>query len=190
MYEIMEKARSSSKQASGQQTVELACVLVILVIVLVPLINVGIIPLRYELARRAVGAMARKLSVSDRFSNATKEAQEGSELRDALNRIGGVHVVSVDLVLSITSQKATNQQKSVSRSGRIPIDWLPDGSQSPCNYFLHLKVHTNIDPLVTSKLAGQSIPAFNQSLPLNIEEVAHWENLGRDPVTGEFYVNE
>jgi hypothetical protein len=190
MCENMQRVRSSPKRACGQQTVELACVLVILVVVLVPLINIGIIPLRFELARRAVGAIARKLSVSDKFSDAIKDVQEGSELSNALNGIGGVHLNSVDLVLSIISQKASGQEKTVDHPGEIPADWLPDGSQSPCNYFLHLKVHTDINPLMTSKLAGQSVPGLNKSLSLTIEEVAHWENLGRDPATGEFYVNE
>lgn len=186
----MQKVRSSPNCASGQQTVELACVLVILVVALVPLISIGIIPLRFELARRAVGATARKLSVCDRFSDAIKEIQTGSELSDALAHIGGVHLTSADLVLSIISQRSADHEKTVEQPGRIATDWLPDGAQAPCNYFLHLKVHTDIDPLITSKLAGQSVPGLNKSLSLTIEEVAHWENLGRDPVTGEFFVNE
>jgi hypothetical protein len=186
----MKTAHSSTRNTSGQNTLELAGVLAMLVVAIVPIISLGIIPLRFELARRAVGVVVHKLSLCDKFSDAVHDAEKGDDIKNALKGIGGVHLLSTELVLSITSQKLANQGKTVDRQGRIPVDWLPDGRLSPCTYFLHLKVHTTVDPLITATVAGQSIPGVNKALSLTVEEVAHWENLGRDPATSEFYVNE
>ncbi|HEY9774684.1 MAG TPA: hypothetical protein V6C81_13065 [Planktothrix sp.] len=184
----MHKKRSQSQQ--GQQIVEIAAVLLILVLILVPVISIGVVPLRFELARRGVNAVVHKLAVNDKFSDAVVELQKEQELPSALASIGGVRIRSTVLSMQVTSQKANNLSASVTRPGELAAAWLPDGANAPCDYFLHLKVQTDIDPLITAKVAGQSAAGLNAPITMTIEEMAHWESLGRDPASGKFYLAE
>lgn len=171
--------------------VEFAYVIAMLMLFFViPSINIGAIPLRFFFAQRVVTKFVHRLSLSERLSDAFTAGTGDSELSNALSKLGGVDLLSSELTLSIAGSKSPEQEKIVDCVGKIPPEWLPNGANGPYSYFLHLKVRTNIYPLLVKSIAGKSIPALNGPLPLTIEEVAHWENLGRDPASGEFYVNE
>lgn len=181
----------SRRNRHGQQASEFAGALVILLVfIAVPMVDLGIIPVRLGLAQALVGNEVRKLALEEKTSRAFKSVEEGHELKDALKALGGVELKSLELALAIESSRSDSSRKIVTRPGSIPADWLPDGAHCPCNYMLNLKVEADVHPLVTAPLPGQSIPGLTGPVRAAFVEVSHWENLGRDPSSGEFFVNE
>lgn len=170
---------------------EFAGALAILVVcVIVPLINLSIIPIRYGMAQNILNSRVHKLALSERYSDALSTGNGGVGWREALSKLNGISVKSSAVTLCISSSNAKDRILSVTRAGEIPPDWLPNGVMAPCDYFLTLKVETEIDPLITAPIWGRKIGGINGPLFFTIEQTAHWENLGRDPSTGNFFVDE
>ncbi len=179
------------RNQAGQQASEFAGALVILLVfVAVPLVDLGIIPVRLGLAQSLVSNSVRKLALSEKASQAFRGVEENRELSDALRSLGGVELRSLRLVLSIESSKSDSTKKLIEKPGTIPVDWLPDGANCPCNYMLKLQADADVFPLVIAPLPGQKVPGLTGPVPSTFVEVSHWENLGRDPTTGEYFVNE
>jgi hypothetical protein len=55
---------------------------------------------------------------------------------------------------------------------------------------LDLKVFVEIHPLLTVSCWQAKVPGLTGPIPLQFREVAAWENLSRDPLSGEFFVNQ
>jgi hypothetical protein len=183
--------RNFKSRRVGQQIPEFAAVLVLLILcVLVPLINLAVVPIRYALGGRLVSAALHKLCMSDKLSDALANDRIQASLSKSLLEVGGISLVSANCELVISNPSKPDKPLVVSRVKSIPADWLPNGGNCPCDYALNLKVDTKISPFITTSIAGLEIPALNAPIPISFEQIGHWENLGRDPATGEFYLNQ
>jgi len=76
---------------------------------------------------------------------------------------------------------------TVQDNEQIPADWLPGGKNAPCSYLLQL----NEDAIVSGTTGGSSgIPGVNGPLTMSFAACSTWENMGCDPTTQEFFINE
>lgn len=120
----------------------------------------------------------------------TKTVINSNELFAMLNRLNGVKAKAASLTMVIESQTTPNSNIRVLDPAEIPSDWLPNGKSCPCLYRLELSVKAEVEPLFLMRFGGNPIPALNAPVPLTVTNSAIWENLGRDPLTGKYYLNE
>ncbi len=157
--------------------------------VVIPLIDVSIIPVRLGLGKSIVSHRVHQLAQSECLSEAFKSFQD-CDFQTGLTKIGGFNTKSSELSLIATSVKNPDQSMKVSRPGSLSGDWLPGGIKGPCLYRLDLTVDAEIEPLITARLPGVQIPGLTCPIPFHLQEESSWENLGCDPSSGEFFVNK
>jgi len=181
--------------------------------VVIPLINLCVVPLRWGLGRSMVSNQVHQLAQSEMLSQAFKieqgegpqtGSQNGSQkrsqadgqapmqdnIRNRLPTIGGITVKSSQLSLTIESAKLQGQTKVITKVGSIAKDWLPDGPLGPYVYRLDLQVESDVAPLFVLPLQNLKVPGLTIPFAVQFHDTAVWENTGRDPVSGEFFVNE
>ena len=202
---MLQKSAYKVYRTTGQQSAEFAASFALLVFsILIPLLDLGTLALRWGLAADLVGTYVPKLAVMDKPSQAfaavewaptpkqtkAKTNLQENRLVSLLTRLSGVHTRKIDLELIIDNQKMSGPSIMVNTPTQIPVDWLPEGNNCPCLYHLQLSVKADIEPLFVVPIGGQNIPGLNAPLPVTLTSRAVWENLGRDPLTGQFYLNE
>ena len=158
--------------------------------IIIPLIDLAIIPVRWSLGKSMVSSRVHQLAQSETISEAFKAFQQDVSFPNKLQRIGGITVKSSHLSLTAASVRHAGEIKTINRAGALPRDWLPDGSRSPCIYQLDLTVSADVDPLITAPLPHLPIPGLTRPMSMQFHDVSAWENLGRDPSSGEFFMNE
>lgn len=235
-------AKTRKRQGSAQISEFAVALLFLFGFVVLPLINLCVVPLRFSLGKSIVSSRVHELAQSETLSQALKidagdstamspihgqpvtqgqpviqeqpkiqgqpvmqrqpatqlhsgskavSAEEGkASIRERLSKIGGITIRSSELTLTIESQKRQGEIKVVSEAGSISRDWLPDGPFGPYIYRLDLSVNCDISPLVVVALPNPKIPGLTAPFAMQYHETSVWENTGRDPVSGEFYVNE
>lgn len=192
------KPSSSNKRASrrpnrrrGAQAAEFAAALTALILcVVVPLVDFGIIPVRWLLANQIVSSFAGSLSRSETLSTAYEKMNSDPTLRTLLTRIGGVTPRSIKLALVITKPADSSQQMVIDEPRSVPQNWLPDAPGGPFQYELQVSSLVEISPLVILNFGERKIPGLTAPFTMNLNSSSHWENLGRNPNTNEFYLNE
>ncbi|MBX9720644.1 MAG: hypothetical protein K2X81_04565 [Candidatus Obscuribacterales bacterium] len=184
--------RILQRNKKGSQLVEFGAALSLLVsFVLVPVLNLSVIPLHWMMASEMINNMSRKLAFSESFSSARKAMAESPSLQDRLTSIAGIKVDTLDLNLRIVSVAGERiDVLLVSRPGEIPSDWLPNGAKSPCTYSLVLKTKLLISPAFLMSGVGFAVPGLTAPVPVPIVASRAWENLGKNPETGRFFMNE
>lgn len=178
-----------SAKGSAQLSEFGAAIFLLFSCVVIPLIDLSIIPVRLGLGKSIVNHRVHQLAQSECLSEAFKSFQD-CEFQTGLAKIGGFNAKSTELTLIATSVKNPDQSMKVSRPGAIPRDWLPGGIKSPCLYRLDLTVDVEIEPLITARLPGVQVPGLTRPIPFHLREESSWENLGCDPSSGEFFVNQ
>jgi len=198
-HEIMRmrsvRTRRHSKRSSiGSNIPDFAAAMVILVLVVfIPLLDLTILPIRWMLAREIINEYSRRLALCETFSKAYKTMQADPSLATRLLRLGGVESKDISLRLRISRvfiTPRTDEHLFVYAPGRIPPAWLPGGEKSPCTYTLELTVDTLISPAILFSSKGVSVPGLTGPVPFRIGASHEWENLGRNPGTRAFYLNE
>lgn len=181
----------SKRRRKGQQQAEFAAAFtVLIVVILIPLINLAAVPMRLGLAQAVVKDTVKSLARSEKFSEAVKYLNDGT-MSGRLTGLGGVEAKQIDLTLRLTKVTQTDQSISVSKPGSIPKSWLPDGANNTSiQVQLVLKVQADISPMLLMSGIPAKIPGLTIPFSTNLEEYAAWENLGRDPNSGEFFLNE
>lgn len=129
------------------------------------------------------------LTRASRRKDVRKAAGE-NQLFAMLSRVNGVKPMAANLTMVVESQGQGGPSIKVSDPSEIPQDWLPNGKNCPCLYRLELSVKAEVEPLFLVPVGGNGIPGLNASVPLTVTKSAIWENLGRDPLTGKYYLNE
>ena len=183
------RKRQRSPKGSAQLSEFGAAIFLLISCVVIPLIDLSIIPVRLGLGKSIVNHRVHQLAQSECLSEAFKSFQEG-DIHSGLTRIGGFNAKSTQLSLIATSVKNPEQSMSVNRPGALPGDWLPGGLKGPCLYRLDLTVDAEIEPLITAPVPGVPIPGLTRPIPFHLREESSWENLGCDPSSGEFFVNK
>ncbi len=186
----MTKYRSRHSAAGAAQISEFGLALFFLfVCVVIPLINLCVVPLRWGLGKQIVGEKVHQLSQLETLSQAFK-AGDSDTAGDKLTKLGGIAVKSSQLSLTVESAKLQGQTKEILKAGTIPKDWLPDGTLGPYVYRLDLTVDADVSPLIVLPLPNLKIPGLTAPFPVVFHDTSVWENTGRDPASGEFYLNE
>lgn len=157
--------------------------------IVLPLLNLSIIPVRYAMGKSIVATEARTLAKSETFSEAIKRNAEVADRWKQLQAIGGITVKDTALSLTIDSTK-TGHEKTCTSPRTIPPGFLPNGAESPCVYLLDLKVDVEISPLVTVAWQQWNIPGLTGPMAIQFHESSAWENLGLDPMTGQYFINQ
>lgn len=180
-----------ARSARGQNQVEFVASFVVLILFVVfPMINFGAIPVRIGLAQALIKDEVSRLAKSERFSVARKAIEQDSGLQQRLSAIGGISTKAIGLELRMSKVNDPDKSVSSERVGGIPEPWLPDGSNCPCSAQIRLTVQGGVSPLIVCPQFGQEVPGLTGPFPITFVESAPWENLGRNPETGEFFLNE
>lgn len=190
------RCQSDSKRQirsnAGAQVVEFGAALCILVgFIVIPMIDLVVVPIRWMLAQQIVNDYSRNLAVSETFSDALRRVQADPSLQTRLERLGGVYVKALRLQMRIGRTQDSGKEQIIREEPRqIPVSWLPDGANAPCSYSLDVLVDAEIAPAIIFKLGNASVPGLTKPIPIAIRGNHVWGNLGRNPRSGNYYLNE
>ncbi len=173
----------------GQSLTEFSVALGLLLTVALVMLDLGLVALRLALATDAIDRAVKDLSVSERLSSSFAESGPTGPLSKSLASISGVNCKSSTICLCASSTTSANQSLVIASPGNIPRQWLPDGSQHP-TYELSLTLKLLLDPMLTISLGDRQIPGLNAPIAVTIQKSAHWGNLGKDPSSKEYFLNE
>jgi len=186
---MVRTVRKRNSLGAAQVTEFGAALFLLFSCIVLPLLNMAIIPVRFGMAKSIINNQVRKLAKSESFGEALKTNQIEAAKWESIQAIGGIVVKDCQLKMVVESTRS-KKSESFYAPKSIPASWLPEGSEGPCVYLLDLRVDAEISPLVTFAVANKHIPGLTGPIPFKFREVAAWENLSRDPVTGEFFVNQ
>jgi hypothetical protein len=186
--------RSLLARQSGSQIVEfLAAIVLLLGFLVIPCLDLAIVPIRWMMAQELINSYVRTLSMCETFTESQHIIDSDPSLKIRLLRLGGVEVESLKLVLKITRvrhEQSEIQSLEVLYPGQIPSAWLPDGSFAPCTYSLDIDAKLTIAPAVVMKWERMPVPGLTEPIPVSLRASHEWMNLGLDPNTGKYFVNE
>lgn len=184
--------RSAQLRTSrGSQIAEFAAALALLTVaIIVPVIDFSVVPIRWMMAQETVKTYSRQLACCASFSEAVRMIQLEPSLETRLNSLGGIKVDDLGLKLRCASIHDPSNVILVDNPGSVPKDWLPQGAKGPCTYSLILEAKILLYPAFPANLRGNPVPGLTGPFPLISSGSHEWENLGRNPDTGNFYLNE
>jgi hypothetical protein len=187
-YSLQKRKRSNQR---GAQAPEFAAALTVLLIgVFLPLLDLGIIPVRWLLSKEIIQGYTRKLALSENFTQALAILEADPSLETRLIHLGGVKPQARTCQLVISQLKPPLGTFTADKPHMIPPEWLPGGKNSPCSYEVDLSMQVDFDPLFTINLGGAEIPGLTKPFTTTINARSAWENFGCNPVTKQFYINE
>lgn len=146
-------------------------------------------PVRWFLSKEIIGNYARKLSLCETYTQANAVLNSDPSMETQLIRLGGVKPKNIRCSLVITGTKS-GERVVITTPKTIPGQWLPNGYRAPCDYAIQVAADVEISPVFLVRAGGTQIPGLTAAVPFTIISEANWENLGRDPVTKVFFVNE
>jgi hypothetical protein len=145
------------------------------------------------MAQELINSYVRTLAMCETFSESQRMIETDPSLKTRLLRLGGTSVDKIDLCLNIARLSQNPGEVAsldVIQPGCIPAAWLPDGSFAPCVYSLKIDVRATIAPAILISWSGMSIPGLTAPIPILLTASHEWPNLGRDPATEKFFVDE
>jgi hypothetical protein len=187
------RTRSLRRVDNGSQISELGAGLVLLVVfVLIPMLDLVVVPLRWMMAQELVNSYARTLAMCESFSQAVEAMDADPSLRTKLESLGGVDIKSIDLQLKIsrTDRLGASDTYIVKGPGRIPPQWLPRSDNGSQLYSLEVNVYSEMYPAILIPWSSLSIPGVTAPIPMQVRSTHEWGNLGINPRTGNFFINE
>ncbi len=175
------------RRKSGSSMTEFSGALVIFVLfIFTPLINIGILPVRYLIAHGIMTEMTHRMAVCEKRRTEASQLLQTNLWWTKLLAACGVAVKNPQASLIIVD-KGGSGKNTVAIGGSIADDLLPNGSKGPFMYSIQLTADCAISPLFN---AGAGLPGFTSPVTIRMSSQAQWENLGRDPETTYYYVNE
>ena len=199
----MSRRPKQSRRSNGayQMSEFAVAVFCLFFVVVLPLLNLSVVPVRYGLAKSLVDTQVHKLGHCELLSQAlglgldeaqkkTQKESNALDLSEALRNMSGVEVCKAKTFLEVEAAKLPEEKKTIDKAGGLSTQWLPDGPLGPYTYRLRTRVYLKIAPLALVKLGGLNVPGLTVPLPVTLDEQCIFENLGRDPNTGEYFINE
>lgn len=175
----------------GSQLAEFGAALVLFVLcVIVPTIDFGIVPIRTMMAQEILGKQARRLAFADNFSSALAMLENDSIFNQSLVNLGGVTVDTNKVYLQISNATDKKRPFLEMAAGTVPNNLLPSPSNQANTYNLILEVRLLLSPAFLVPAVSAKIPGITAPFPITLRASHSWENLGRNPETGKFYLNE
>lgn len=192
---LRSKVGAGSRTQQGSQIAEFAASLGMFVAcILLPLLDFGIIPIRWMMAREVISNATREVSFCETFTRAVRKTAPDSDLAKALTHIGGVEIenLSTKLKISRVPAKAGDEIEciTVAQPGQIPREWLPDGGKAPCVYMVEVNADLKMSPALAVDFSTVRIPGLSAPVSLHLNATRQWEHSGKDPTTGRFFINE
>lgn len=188
---IVRISRRRTRTSQGQHIAEFAAAFVLLVLCFfVPMLDLGIMPVRYFMSQEIVSSYARRLSLCESLSQAYAVMNADPSLEAKLIKLGGVKPQALHLALLITRVKPPPDRIVVEVPKTIPAAWLPGGSRGPCEYILEVRADIEVSPAILISGSSPKIAGLNSPVPFTISATSPWENMGRNPVTKAFFINE
>lgn len=179
---------------SGSQISEFGVGLIILVVfILIPMLDFVVVPLRWMMAQEMVNNYARKLAMCETLSQSYATMHADPSLKELLQNIGGVDVKLIDMHIRISRLsplKTQTESYIVNQPGRIPAAWLPGIDNQNRLFSLELTVHSYMHPAVLLPGLPLPIPGITAPIPMLVTASHEWGNLGRNPRTGNYFINE
>ena len=161
-----------------------AAITIFICCLLPPLINIATVVFRYVVAYAIAGAITHNVSLCDTRHHAIKLTNETTRYQ-SFARALGFSFNQCDI--SIICKNQESESITLPNLRPVPAPWLPGGKRGPCQYLLQTESNFDIPPLIGTKL---QIPVLSTPINVTCTMTAPWENLGCDPVTQEFYINE
>lgn len=185
MFKQNQNSRAGKRSKSGSSMTEFSGAMIIFILfIFTPLLNIGILPVRYLIAHGIMTEMTHRMAVCEKRSEANKLLKTNSWWTNLLSACGvGVKNQAATLVIVDKGNGKTSVPISTALSG----DQLPNGPQGPFMYSLQLSADCDISPLFN---AGAGLPGFTSPVTIHLTSQAQWENLGRNPETTYYYINE
>lgn len=143
---------------------------------------------RGAMVNQLVNGWAQSLAKERKLSVAFERIETDDKYMQAIRDSQGVKILLAKTSLLVSRVDEPSQMIEVDIPGRIPSAWQPDKGHN--NYTLQIVVDAQIQPFITFNFFGWKIPGLTGPADVRLVGHSQWENLGRDPVTKEFYVNE
>lgn len=159
--------------------------IIFILFMFLPLINIGIMPVRYLIAHGTMSEMAHRMAVCEKRTDAYKLLQTNTWWKTFLAKCG-VAVKSPEASMVIVGKDGSSKT-SVNLNNNLSDDLLPNADKGPFMYSIQLRAQCDIAPLFNG---GAGLAGFTKPVTFNMSSQAQWENLGRDPETTYFYINE
>lgn len=180
------KVNLRARNCRAHSMVEFAAALIALVsFVFVPLVSVGMIPVRYLIAQGVLTELSHKLALCDKRSQAYSLFVSDQWSENILSKCG-ITVSNPKLTLNVLGQ-ADNSSLAVDSAEQVPAEWLPDGAKGPCIYSLRVAADFSVAPIFNT---CPGVPGVTSPISFQIHCDSPWENLGRDPVSSQYFLNE
>lgn len=190
----MSKIRSGKGRGRGQsgaQTLEFAAALSILIIaIILPLLDFGVIPIHWMLSQEILTNYTRKLTLCKSFSQALAMLDANSSLESQLSHLGGVKPQAIKCFMVISQLQPPFETFVTDTAKTVPAAWLPGGTKSPCSYEVKLSAQLEFNPLIIVTFYKVNIPGLTRPFSCVLEAKIPWENYECDPITNQFYINE
>ena len=180
------KCAVGRRNTSGTALTEFTAAFVVLVIFFfIPLVNMSFIGVRFFITQGAVQEFAHRLALAEKRSDSYQALGTDSRWSDFCQNCG-VKVASKQLDLLLCAADGSSQLR-LNNGQTVPSEWLPGGAKSPCIYTYDLKVNIEIPPIYNG---GGGVPGITTPITLTLDGRSAWENLSRDPITTEYFINE
>jgi len=151
---------------------------------LIPLIDIGMIPIRHFFAAGTINDLGYRMGHCKKRSDAYTMLTSEAWWKHSLNTFG-VNISNTSLTLIACAQ--SGEKATFSQSQTLPPQWLPNGTKGPCIYSVNLNTIVKMNPIYLGKVG---LPGFNTPITFDITSRSSWENLGCDPNTLQYYINE
>jgi hypothetical protein len=146
--------------------------------IVVPLLTIGFLPMRLMLSQCVLSELTYRLSHCDTRNQAYELIDTDHRWRDLLGAFG-VAVSGENLRLVAATDNGTTN--AVGKGEKLPPEWLPGGKFGSCIYSLELTASCSL---------GTPIAALTKPLIVSISTRSPWENMGRDPQSKEYFINQ
>jgi hypothetical protein len=178
------------RSGRGQQIVEFAAALVLLVFLFfIPLLDLGIMPVRYFMSQELISQYARRLSHCESLTQAYAEMDADPSLQTKLIRLGGVEPQNLELHLLISTIREPIERIDIVKPKTIPSMWFPDSKRGPYEYILELVADVQVSPAIMMDFKPK-VMGLSKPVPFELRADSPWENLGKNPITKSFFLNE
>ncbi len=182
----MNKSRKRNRKSKGAAIAEFGTAFVVLVCFLfIPLVNLSFIGVRFFIVQGAVQEFAHRLALAEKRSDSYALLNSDTWWSDFCNNCG---VNITDKKLRLLACSTDSADKALFNQGqKVPAEWLPGGAKAPCIYSYDLQVQITVPPIYNG---GPAIPGITSPINFNINGKSAWENMSRNPVSKEYFINE
>lgn len=167
----------------GYNLPEFAVAFIVFTLVLLAIAFGTVVPFRYMLANGMVASMVHRASLAEKRSLSYTALAQDPCMNFA--RQCGIDFGAGKIGVVCISK--TGGSLTVPSGSPVPKDWLPGGKNAPCTYLLQISQPATINSLITS---SNGMPGVTAPLKVTFNANSCWENLGCDPETKDFYINE